>query len=432
MNSLRARLGTWLWFVLFFVGPLSHSTELEEKVRRMNEQLTNSFLSGPLGKIPYQRPDLSYDAALFSVVASLKSREPQRSTKWEETTFTNSSVIPKIRLRYREGSSPDAPIFVILPGSFATFKRGSFINSFVDHIDRIRPGSHLVAVDGALTPEFLEDNIRFVPWSLNRIARKIYSAVEDLRAQKGWTGKGGVAGFSSGANLAQEMMVWDAQTSNFLTLGGILVSPILHPLSSFENLDRRRGTVEIDLDKGLTTMDMRNLWKTIKHFGPPSLSDILAAVSDRNLPEFRDRFFNEFFEVDLKGVAEATGTRLENESYVDYFIYSGFGRYVLNRNENISRFEIATDLRPSLARLNDRPVFLFFANDDPVLSKAYDYQKMAEGNLRILEFAKKLTNYCVFNPPYGGHVGFVVDPTYPEIVTILFGKSDSNSKPSHK
>ena len=105
-------------------------------------------------------PGVPYDPALLSVVASEFSKKPARkNAEWEAHALPAplGAYCPgTMPAHVKRAKAPGAPTFLILPGSCASFTRGSFLNRTAAQWEAAFKSVNLVTLPGYLSPDFLE------------------------------------------------------------------------------------------------------------------------------------------------------------------------------------------------------------------------------------------------------------------------------------
>jgi hypothetical protein len=257
------RLLYWT-FLTFFVTVVANAQVNPEVSRLLNQSIF-------AGELPPREvaPGVSYNPVVVSVVASLKSRQYEKDlSRWEELSLpaTPNSICPGTMKAYFKRSASGSPYtFVVLPGSYATWKRGSFSNQTAAVLDSKFDDPNLVAFAGYLSPEFLHGTCNKIPWDGIKITSDFYVRLARLLAEVGAKSTGtGLIGFSGGAFLTIGLLAADSDSvraggNRVFGLGGMSFSPILHGRTTFNNLDSKFKASRIDKSLGLTTMDLGNI-----------------------------------------------------------------------------------------------------------------------------------------------------------------------------
>jgi hypothetical protein len=422
-------------FLMLFVSASSFSAE--QDLRKILDRSVFGQASPPRslaeGKLT------QYNPIVVSVVASLKSRLPKREDDGIEILLPpgkQSTICPHPITAHLTPSKSGSPYtFVILPGSYATWTRGSFSNQTAAVLREKFNDPNILSFAGYLGPEFLEGTCKEIPWDGISIAKDFYSRIGIyLQSVNADPARTGVVGFSGGGFLTSAMLAHDANAvrsgaPRVFGLGGMSFSPILHGRTAFNNLDTRYRGSKIDRSLGLTTRDISNSWYMVKiwiksrSFDPPTWSDI-ADFSQEDPETFVDRAFNEFTVSDLVDTLKAVKfdlSRILGElSYYNVYVRTGFAMSQKSLPENLDRaFDEATSVDSIYAAI-DRPLLIYFSQDDPVLS-SHDGSGQPQVITDILARASKNPNIVVFNPRFGAHTGALLDPIFSELFPAVFG-----------
>jgi broad specificity phosphatase PhoE len=374
---------------------------------------------------------LSYNPAVIAVVASLKSREPNKQKfRWQKLQLPphESSICRGPMTAFLKATRSQSPYtFVILPGSYATSTRGSFTHQTVEVLDRKFHDPNIITFAGYLSPEFLRGTCSAIPWDGVRIANDFYARLRILLSDIGASqNQTGVLGFSGGGFLTIGILAADAEAartgmSRIFGMGGMSFSPILHARTAFTNLDSRHQRSQIDKSLGLTTMDWNNIWYLITHLGPPGWKQI-PDLYKANPGEFVDRAFNEFTVVDLADTLEAVAVKSRHQplSYYNAYVKDGFQNDSGVSNRDVDgAFDRATDVGLLLSKV-DRPLLVYFSKDDPILSNSESADQPA-AITNVLNEGRRNPSVTVFNPTYGAHTGALLDPIFDDLIGSFFG-----------
>ena len=323
--------------------------------------------------------EMPYDPFVVSIVSSLRSREPKRkASEWESKPLPplspDTACALPLEAHVHKSKTGSRYWFVILPGAYATWKRGSFTNQTSSILKEHFQDPNILALAGYLSPEFLEEKCQHLPWNALSFGVDIYSRLRMfLKAQGADPARTGILGFSGGGTLATRILAEDGIASTqIFELGGMAFSPILDARVTFRNLDTRFRKSPIPQAHGLTTMDVCNVVFLVKNFGPPTWQQI-PSLREKNPEEFEARAFNEFTNVDLVDSLKSVGFEFSRfpESQLNYhgvYVEKYFrGSASINHYELDRVFDQAMDLRPYLKQIR-RPLFIYFSQDDPVLS----------------------------------------------------------------
>ena len=346
-------------------------------------------------------PQTPYDPALISVLASVHSREPRRTGAWAKVRLKNPS--PKslcpgpFEMHVRRSGRKGFPAFIIFPGSFATFRHGSFTNQTVAALDKAFGDPSIFAFSGFLSPDFLK-SCRDLPRDEFALAADLYAAWSKSFARDCVSGCG-VIGFSGGGNIALGMLSADAIKyggRGLITRGALAISPILDKPTAFQNLDSL-GRINA---KRLSSLDFLNILNLARNFWE-SLGQRLEVAFRQNPEVFHQRFYNEFIQ-DLADARRAVGLNPGPGYLVT------FGREFM-------------DLFGGLLGI-EHPALVISGQDDPVLSTGLG-QTQPECISRILNRAEPLDRVWIYNPRYGAHTGILLDDVFDPLVAKFFGSA---------
>lgn len=364
-------------------------------------------------------PGAPYDPVLTSLLASLKSREPARDARsWRKVRLPPGpgALCPGPLNAYVKHTGSRRTI-VILPGSYSTWSGGSFVSQTAAALEG---EPNVVAFAGYLTIEFLSGACTRIPWDSIGLA-------EDLRARllafvPG--GSAGVVGFSGGGYLAIAMLAADGRAAargerRLFELGGFAISPLLHGRSAFANLDARYRASPISRSHTLVSKDLGNIGFLLRNWGPPDwrqMIELFRAAPD----EITARTYNQFTSDVADSVASVGASLSGPLSHYQAYVRDGFQRETGAPDADLDRaFDAATDL--GFERI-DRPLALWFAQDDPILSHADPGQPQPPAVTERLARAEANPAIVVGNPRFGGHTGLLLDPVFAEVLNTLFGR----------
>jgi hypothetical protein len=432
------KTGFWLYFLpASLIASLWISSAYPIDPRVAEALAQSSFYSNTRPASVTPDSAVSYDAMLMSVLASTKSRLPERDeTRWQAISLPavhKEAFCPGPMKGYLKRSATNSPYtFIILPGSYATYTRGSYINQTTDVLSVEFNDPNIITFPGYLSPDFLSGTCVKIPWDHRTISKDLFERLsQELQSIRATPATTGLIGFSGGATLAADILAADAiatkagSTRRF-GLGAMSFSPILDGRTAFANLDTRHKNSRINPNLGLTTMDPNNLWYLLMH-GEPDWQDVLALYSQSPI-EFDDRSFNEFTIEDLYSTVSSVGIgagflqRRGLLTYYDVYVYEGFQKDTKVSDADVdAAFDRATDLRPTFAAV-DRPLLIYFSQDDPVLSNSESADQPAVIS-DILSAAKTNPNVTVFNPKYSGHTGALMDAAFSKLVFAFFSAS---------
>ena len=385
-----------------------------------------------------------YDPTLITVVATLYSRLPERDNEYfiEEklpsVDYPKDSPCPyEMRAFVKRSQKKEPHTFVILPGAYATWKRGSFNNQTIALLNKKFNDPNIISFDGYLSPAFLEDTCDEIPWDAEAIAIDIRERLKPvLKSLKADPEKTGLIGYSGGAGLILPILAEDAKeagnykSSRLFGGGGISFSPTLHGLSIFHNLEE--SVKAISHERALTSLDPSQLFFMATAFLKDFSLDWRDIVDlyEESPKNYRERFFNEFTYRDLRNTLLAVGFDPENVngefSYYNVYVNTGFRNSLtppqiaenLSEDELSALYDSIVSAQPILERI-DRPLLIYFSQDDPVLS-SYNNFGQPEVITNILNSASQNPNIMVFNPEFGAHIGCFLDPTFEDLVHTFF------------
>ncbi len=127
--------------------------------------------------------------------------------------------------------------------------------------------------------------------------------------------------------------------------------------------------------------------------------------------------------MDLADTLSAIGMTVDPQvlSYRHVYIDLGMRKEIPASTEAgaVERFDQATDLRPIFAQVR-APMLIYFSKDDPILSNPNERGAQSKGLYRILGEAAQNPHITVFNPPFGGHIGAVLDGIFEELIATFF------------
>lgn len=435
-----------------------------------------------------------YDPVLFSVMPAITSKRPDKNEeRWMQVELPPnqySIACPNdIKAWFRKSNSNSSYTYIIMPGAYTPWGRGSYINQISDILERHFQDPNIIAFSGFNHPEFLAGSCTSIPWDRPIKAKDIYlrlvEFLEDIAADPEHTG---LIGVSLGASFSFMMMGYDAERSRredtdiVFGLGGFAISPPLHAMTTYLNLDGKYRNTEIDPSDSLTAY---NFWNFIpKAFGYvwygflDEATDIVSYFeSDRK--QFINRTYNEFTVVNLKNlllsIEPDRDIDLGEISYYTAFVEEGFEKKMNSHPDRLRNllksidpkapdivglseggwqlsdqnnyffcdkptnciiqfcetegssclFSIqnlhnkAVDIKSFLTYL-DRPFFLFLSKDDPILHSQDEQGHPPSVITDILNSASDNENTIVFHPKYGGHTGLLLDPIFENLVVTFF------------
>ncbi len=420
----------------------------------------------------------TYDPMYLAIVSSMYSRLPER----DDSQYNQVNLPPISDSNYRKvmkysdvcpnpikafvklSKQKNPHTFILLPGAYATWKRGSFNNQTISALENHFNDPNIISFAGYLSPAFLEGVCDEIPWDALSIARDLYSRLRVyLNTINSNPFKTGVIGFSGGGGLAIELLATDSQTqmdqrntlhaelesqtkeNRLFGLGGAVFSPTLHGRVIFHNLDT--AISEIEHTKALTTIGFKNIvFMALAHRDLKMNWEDIIDYYEYDPQDFLERAFNEFTHVDLADTLKAVGVdplNINGElSYYNAYVNTGFretlhsalqteieayqgkpvnlGGMVLPEGELDTLYDKETNIKPALDQI-DRPLTIYLSQDDPVLS-SYNAGGQPQAITEILKSAGKNPAITVFNPKYGGHIGVFLDPIFEDLIQAVFTK----------
>ncbi len=391
----------------------------------------------------------NYDPALIAVTATMYSQLPSRDdTQFEQQNlpppikpYPNSPCPSSMRAFVKYSKKKNPYTFVILPGAYAEWGGGMFNNQTIAVLEKKFDDPNIIAFDGYLSPAFLKDTCDKIPWNAKAIAEDIrarlrYMLVSALNGLNAVPEKTGLIGYSGGASLVVAMLAKDAEEvaksgteqPRLFGLGGMSFSPILHALSTYNNLDESVKTVSHT--KGISTLDFSQVAFLAGAFFEDFSLDWRDMVDlySADPKNYLERYTNEVYYPDLRNTLEAINmdpSELNGElGYYNIYVNTGFRNDRPGITGNLNKedlgllYDYELDPRP-LLEVIDRPLLIYFSQDDSIIS-SYDNSGQPEVVTDILNFATKNPNITVFNPKYGGHVGQFFDPIFEDLTHTFF------------
>lgn len=387
-----------------------------------------------------------YDPVLMTLLAGLESRAysrgPSRNWKTVALQLPSDAVSQRyysrsVEAHYRPGSSRNGRCFVLLNASYSTWKRGSWINKTISALDMTYPSSHLIVLEGFLTPQFLKAYPDLPELSGQLAAEDLYFRLKGFLSDLQREGKipsrmeVGLLGFSGGANVALSLLAVDSTVTRdakpLFSSGAIAYSPILDLTSTFSILDdSSRQVLEVGFPKNraLTTFTsgLQLFWSG---YSPDNLAPFFKLLNANNsakptAQDFIRRFYREFTLVDLKGVVNAPYVQRvqcskprESDTYQSYYEECVFPLYrktfALGASTTLSDY---ADFLKITAPIRVPPVYIVFAQDDPVLAVSEVAPARNPELDRIFNGLRQRKNFRVFAPERGAHLGYMLDSVF--------------------
>ncbi len=388
-----------------------------------------------------------YDPVLLTIAANVESRAYRRQeADWKELRPRTGAGAAYFRrpppLRFRRGDPASRELVVILGSSYSTWRGGSWTNKIAAILDLRIPRPHLIAAPGFLTPEMLaaEPEMPELTGELTAgdLFRRIASAMDEMQ-ESGILPKNleaGLVGFSGGANVALSMLAEDArqgQTRRFRA-GALAFSPVLDLAGTFRLLDESSNAIlakGFPPTHGLTTL-MNMIGPFLNGYRPGNLKAFLgimrADASPARAEDLVHRFYREFQIVDLRGVRKAPyreaveegrlGVRLSFDSFYREHVLP-LHRRLRSLDPQVTLAEY-TGFSRMVAPVVQAPVYVVLAQDDPVLVRSSVSPAHADRVASELDSLRAKSNFRVFHPEMGGHMGYFLDSRYVASVVATF------------
>ncbi len=338
-----------------------------------------------------------YDPIFYTLAAALESRDypgPNNVTQirlpWisEQTDFQNfEKPIPAFWHRQKT-NSPNTQLIIVFGASFSTWKRGTWFKK----TQVLGPKNYdYLFVPGFFTPEAIPLQPKTLDFLQQQIARDLYQRISDFLNLNSHYQRIGLVGFSGGANLAMQILALDAeQKYPKILAGAYLASPVLDLNSTLSLLEREHNQIiaskTILPTEALTTQSFvanqiaEKTWLAISGQSESDYQRVLRIGEDPSSSKYaqwKSRFFNEFWTVDLGYLKSQNQVALES-------VVPDFTQKFLTTGLKIKA-----------------PVYLVFALDDPILA--------SENTEEILNELRKNPAIQVFSPSQGGHLGYILD-----------------------
>lgn len=345
-----------------------------------------------------------YDPVLATVVAGLESRSYDRDQNgpWAAVDLDLDAIhdslqyyAQPVRGYFRHGKPSSNDFFVIINSAYSTWERGSWINKAIAALDALYEKPHLFVFPGFLTPQYLSASPLLPSLTGQEPARDLYqrlnSFINGLKrgGRVPFSLKAGIVGISGGASFAIHFLTQDHLAAgpggHLFNRGAIAFSPILDLRTTFQVLDESSASISakgFSANKALTTFDML-VSSFFKGYTPGNLSaffNLLSADPDlaAQRTEFVYRFYREFHVVDLQEVIDASYQHPVDcplsgahnvSTHSHYYIDCVFPEHVrlFSLAPSLS-FDDYTRIGSQLALITDAPLYVIFAQDDPVLS----------------------------------------------------------------
>jgi hypothetical protein len=383
-----------------------------------------------------------YDPVLLTILAGIESHEYKLigGAKWvsvmlgpakrERSPYYGRPV----SLHFRPGNPENPRVFVLFGAAYSTWRFGSWINKTLVAIDQAFPSSHLVVMEGFLTPDFLRGRPLVPELSGVAAANDLYQRLGEYFAElqsRGTIPKGfqaGLIGFSGGADLALAILAADSIRGvrhPLFSRGAIAYSPIIDLNAAFHILDDTSRAIlaaGFPSNEGLTTF--HGAFQLLIHgYTPGHVAAFISLLSskiakDRRI-EFTFRFYREFTIVDLANIMHAkyaVNPDCPKDPEQGYGTYYEDCVFPLHRRlfglSSETTFSDYTSFEHLIAPVQSAPVYLVFAQDDPVLAKSTVVPQADSEVPRVLAELRNRSNFRVFTPRRGGHMAYILDSRF--------------------
>ena len=408
---------------------LPHATAVHQQA--IQDVLKHSIFLGELPPSSLANGKITtYDPIMIGLAASLNSTQSERDdslyTTVELPTLPNSDICPHpIKAFVKRSQTRNAYTFVIFPGSYTTWQSGQFISQTSAVLEKTFDDPHIIAFEGYLSTEFLEDSCEKIPWDAITLAKDLYARLKVYLSETSNPARTGIISFSGGAGLALVMMGEDASNGVF-GLGGAAFSPTLHGQTVFYNLDT--SVKEIPHSDTITTYSWDwnyiKFASAIKFFSEDPLLPLMEFYNS-DPQHFRERAMNELTLVKLKQTITGLHLNAENIignfSYYNVFINTGIRQDHpdLTSSEELSAlYQTKLNIIPFLKKIK-KPVLIYTSQDDPITS-SYNNSGQPTVITKILKEAQTNSFIMVFNPRYGGHNGVLLEPLFEHLIQAMF------------
>ena len=450
------------------IGILDTTSALKpKKIARLNTILNNSALTADQNpEVIADKLNISeYDPILLSVLATVRSELPKRKGKWKTIQLLPSkeakACAQSIPMMFKQSQTNSPYTFVILPSPYSNWREGSISNQLSYILDKNFNEPNIITFNGYLSPAFLRNSCQFIPWDILSLSKDLHLRIRKyLNEEQHSSEHTGLIGVSGGGSLTIAMLAQASDfsrthnTQNTFGLGGMSFSPILHGRAILHNLDIRHAQSTINPTWGLSTRDLRNLSHFLYIFILPKQDQVMH-LYDKNPTEFRQRVFNEFTvsylrdtlkalryhpsdingeinyynvyintsflnDTSINKLADRTQTTWNADNVTAFSsINHNFSAIISDHSSINTSFDQAISLQNMLP-LIDKPLFIYSAQDDPIIFFPDESNPLFHSSLEVLETAKNHPHIIAFNPKYGSHAGILLDPIFEELVTTFF------------
>ena len=450
------------------IGILDTTSALKpEKTARLNTVLNNSALTADQDpEVIAEKLNISeYDPILLSVLATVRSELPKRQGKWKTIQLLPSreakTCAQSIPIMFKKSQTNSPYTFVILPSPYSNWREGSISNQLSYILGKNFNDPNIITFNGYLSPAFLRNSCQSIPWDILSLSKDLHLRIKKyLNEEQLSSEHTGLIGVSGGGSLTIALLAQASDfsrthnTQNTFGLGGMSLSPILHGRAILHNLDIRHAQSTINPTWGLSTGDLKNLWQYLHIFILPKQEQVIY-LYNKNPTEFRQRVFNEFTvsylrdtlkalryhpsdingevnyydvyintdflnDTNINTLADRTQTTWDVDNVTAFSsINHNFSARILDHSTINTSFDQTISLQ-NVMPLIDKPLFIYSAQDDPIIFFPDESNPLFYSSLEVLETAKTHPYIMVFNPKYGSHAGILLDPVFEELVTTFF------------
>jgi hypothetical protein len=415
------------------------------------------------GREIIQQSGFVYDPVLFTIAASLESRDYDRGENWDDIVLeTNNTDVhfahyqKPVPAHFK--NSGGKTLLISLGSSFSTWKRGSWVNKIVYLAENLtskgaktstNPVSFL-AFAGQSTPEILESIEKFPDPTGFRIAVDYYFRIKEFLKKQNFE-RVGLIGYSGGASIALHLLRIDSDPlfnndKKLFGMGGIALNPLLDPVETFWNLDiRNNWGLGLKLTKkgnALTTLGYLIYIKTkLMNSSKKEWEYVLSKCFEEHEKERHElwgRFFHEFVCVDLDTVYNSSSGKRAAQAYEERLDKLFSNPEVVPNGQDLLYREFFTSLKESEADFNhlrsveameliSSPLYIVLPKDDVVLLQTRGFLGDPEFLLdfsarhkEILLKAESNKSIELFTPRFGGHMGYFLDTVWLQKVLEKF------------
>jgi hypothetical protein len=407
---------------------------------KQNRSPRKTFALVPSSPLP-SSVEYRYNPVLLTLLAGIESHNYARDdARWESIELLPAEgqrspyYTRPVSLHFWPGSPQNSRLFVVCGSSYSTWKLGSWTNKTAAAIRNAFPSAHLIVLEGFLTPHFLRARPLFPELSGAEAANDIYQRVRGYLRSLQERGKipkdiqAGLIGFSGGANLALSILSADAAINSGAPLfarGALAYSPIVDLSTTFAILDQSSRKIldsGFPASRGLTTIHgaIQMLLHGYTAGNVPAFISLLSTQMENNgrSQDIVKRFYREFTIVDLANlmragyVTDVAGSKDPERGYEAYYRDGVFPlhqkRLGLHSDVTFSSYTNLGNLTSSIKV----PVYVVFAQDDPVLALSTIVPAPHPEVALTLAALRRRGNFRVFSPDRGGHLGFILDSRF--------------------